>query len=74
MSLKRWLIAVFALGAWAVQGVANEIPRKEYPRPQFERKGWLNLNGEWDYTFDFTNIGMEKGFHKATAFSDKISR
>lgn len=43
MSLKRWLIAVFALGAWAVQGVANEIPRKEYPRPQFERKGWLNL-------------------------------
>ena len=72
MSLKRWLIAVFALGAWAVQGVANEIPRKEYPRPQFERKGWLNLNGEWDYTFDFTNIGMEKGFHKATAFSGKI--
>ena len=20
-----------------------------YPRPQMERKGWTNLNGEWDY-------------------------
>lgn len=22
---------------------------KEYPRPQFERNGYMNLNGEWDY-------------------------
>lgn len=22
------------------------IPRKEYPRPQFEREEWINLNGE----------------------------
>ena len=56
-----------------LQGNADEIPRKEYPRPQFERKAWLNLNGEWDYTFDFTNIGMEKGFHKAIAFDGKIT-
>ena len=23
----------------------------EYPRPQFVRNDWLNLNGEWDFAF-----------------------
>ena len=23
----------------------------EYPRPQFVRKDWLNLNGEWNFAF-----------------------
>ena len=23
-----------------------------YPRPQLERKEWLNLNGEWQFLFD----------------------
>ena len=27
--------------------------RPEYPRPQFERRKWLNLNGKWQ--FDFTD-------------------
>lgn len=25
--------------------------RNEYPNPQFERKTWQNLNGEWDFGF-----------------------
>ena len=25
--------------------------RQEYPNPQFERKNWQNLNGEWDFDF-----------------------
>lgn len=29
-----------------------EIPRPEYPRPQFVRREWLNLNGEWEFAFD----------------------
>ena len=32
--------------------------RKEYPRPQFYRKDWLNLNGKWSCDFS-KNI---KGF------------
>lgn len=28
------------------------IPRNEYPRPQFVREDWLNLNGEWEFSFD----------------------
>ena len=27
----------------------EEIPHNEYPRPQQERKEWLNLNGTWDF-------------------------
>lgn len=56
----------------AFQTNAVDIPRKEYPRPQFERAAWVNLNGEWDYTFDFSNSGMEQGFPKATSFDKKI--
>lgn len=28
------------------------MPRPEYPRPQFVRDGWMNLNGEWEFSFD----------------------
>ena len=28
------------------------VPRPEYPRPQFVREVWLNLNGPWDFSFD----------------------
>jgi succinyl-diaminopimelate desuccinylase len=28
------------------------IPRPEYPNPQFERKNWVNLNGEWEFEID----------------------
>ncbi|MFF2887263.1 glycoside hydrolase family 2 protein [Paenibacillus sp. NPDC057967] len=30
---------------------------KDYPRPQFVRDEWTNLNGEWAFGFDDTNIG-----------------
>ena len=29
-----------------------QIPRPEYPRPQFVRGAWQNLNGEWAFSFD----------------------
>lgn len=29
---------------------------KEYPRPQFERDSYINLNGEWDYTFSNSDV------------------
>ena len=53
--------------------VAVEIPRKEYPRPQFERDQWQNLNGQWDYTFDFAGSGLEQGYPAATTFEGKIT-
>lgn len=33
--------------------------KKEYPRPQFHRKDWLNLNGKWLFGFDDKNIGLK---------------
>lgn len=30
---------------------------KNYPRPQFIRDNWINLNGQWNFIFDDENIG-----------------
>ena len=36
------------------------IPRPEHPFPQFERENWANLNGEWEFEFDFGNSGRDR--------------
>lgn len=33
---------------------------KDYPRPQFVRKEWQNLNGEWNFIFDDKDEGETK--------------
>ncbi len=44
------------------------VPRPEYPRPDLVRKGnWLNLNGTWDFAFDFGNSGRERRMWEAPA-------
>lgn len=35
---------------------------KTYPRPQFVRKEWKNLNGEWEFIFDEYNEGEDKEY------------
>ena len=34
------------------------IPRQEYPRPQFVREKWKNLNGSWNFAYD-TGDGLK---------------
>lgn len=46
--------------------------RSEYPRPQFERKEWLNLNGEWDFKYDKDNVGEKEQWYKQPTFDKKI--
>ena len=48
-------------------------PRAEYPRPQFERTEWMNLNGEWTYTFDFVGSGLEKKLYESRGFDGRIT-
>ncbi|GGG06906.1 beta-glucuronidase [Paenibacillus albidus] len=36
---------------------------KNYPRPQFVREEWLDLNGEWDFSFDDENAGETERWH-----------
>jgi beta-galactosidase/beta-glucuronidase len=50
----------------------NTIPRSEYPRPQFVRKKWMNLNGEWNFSFDKENIGEKEQWYKKASFDQKI--
>ena len=39
----------------------SDIPRSEYPRPQFVRDDWLCLNGEWQFEIDQGDSGLERG-------------
>ncbi len=34
----------------------------EYPRPQFVRDAWVNLNGEWNFLFDDKNEGDKQKY------------
>ncbi|MDQ3802367.1 MAG: glycoside hydrolase family 2 [Acidobacteriota bacterium] len=52
---------------------STTVPRPEYPRPQFERNDWLNLNGEWEFTFDVAKQGLDDGWHDGRAFADRIT-
>ena len=48
--------------------------RAEHPRPQLRREEWLNLNGEWDFEFDFSKSGLARGMSAPdAAFSQKIN-
>ena len=46
-------------------------PRAEYPRPQFTRKDWLNLNGTWQFEIDAGDSGIERGL-KDTRLAGEI--
>ena len=43
-----------------------------YPRPQFVRDSWLNLNGKWNFVFDDENIGEKKQFFNSFPNSSEI--
>ena len=38
----------------------HSIPRPEHPQPQFERAAWENLNGQWQFAFDFGKSGFDR--------------
>lgn len=50
----------------------TSIPRPEHPRPQFFRDSWRNLNGTWDFDFDFGNSKKEQGWAEKTDYTQKI--
>ena len=42
----------------------SKIARPEYPRPDFQRERWMNLNGLWGFAFDDENIGEKQGWQE----------
>ncbi len=49
------------------------ISRTEHPNPMLKRDDWENLNGEWDFEFDFGKSGYDKRFFENGEFSKKIN-
>ena len=66
------MAATLLLGLGSIAKAAD-LPRSEYPRPQFERERWMNLNGTWTYTFDFGQTGAERDFRNSKGFDGKIT-
>ena len=71
MSTSRILLGIAAMVV-ALAARAADMPRSEYPRPQFQRTEWQCLNGEWTYQFDFGQSGIEAGLQHSRGFRDKI--
>jgi len=68
--LSTFLFVSNTVMAWTSEG-NDKIPRSEHPKPQFYREQWLNLNGEWNFAFDFSLSGVEKGWPKNPSGLDK---
>ena len=47
--------------------------RAEYPRPQMVRENWVNLNGVWEFEFDFGKSGLERGIAQKDKLDKEIS-
>ncbi len=46
--------------------------RTKYPRPQFIRSDWQNLNGSWDFAFDDGHVGHQEKWMNGFKFNQKI--
>ena len=74
MKLKSlFLLSAVAMMLAGTSGASAQTPRPEYPRPQFERADWLNLNGTWTYAFDFGRSGVAKGYPNSKGLEGKIT-
>ncbi len=80
--MKKFLSVFFCLAFLFGTGFAAEIksvtqgksiPRPEYPRPQFARSSWVNLNGTWTFSFDAGRSGKERDFASSQGFEGKIT-
>lgn len=69
LELAVLLLFAVALGiGWAQEA----IPRPEHPRPDFQRKAWLNLNGTWQFEVDDEETGEERGLTSGTDLAGEI--
>ena len=69
--MKRLKIALLAVLTFTSTALLAQ-PRAEYPRPQFERSEWLNLNGEWNFELDLSNSGYARKLYESKNLSGKI--
>lgn len=70
--IKKSVLAL-AMLCWGLTTIAQALPRAEYPRPQFQRQDWQNLNGTWTYTLDLSRTGDQRGYKDSKGFAGKIT-
>lgn len=74
MTFKKFIYTAAALFmAFPAISSAADTPRPEYPRPQFVREDWVNLNGTWSYEFDFSRSGMDRRLFESKGFEGRIT-
>jgi len=50
--MKRIFIIIFAAILCSCEQTQTVIPLPEHPRPDFQRENFINLNGQWAFTFN----------------------
>lgn len=68
----KTLLATMAFITCCLSLWAAELPRPEYPRPQFEREAWMNLNGTWSFDFDFGESGKDRNYQNSQGLGKQI--
>ena len=48
-------------------------PRAEHPNPQWERKNWKNLNGQWLFEIDNSQSGENRKLYEADTLAGEIT-
>ena len=71
--MKRFSLGLLMLISCSFAAWADALPRAEYPRPQFVREAWQNLNGTWTYEFDFALSGMQRDLKSSQGFQNQIT-
>lgn len=74
MNTLRPLLTLALAASWLLAAAAEPEPmRQEYPRPQFEREAWINLNGQWDFYADPTGSNRTHDLETRTSYPKKIN-
>jgi beta-galactosidase/beta-glucuronidase len=71
-SAEKWHPAKAPLTTRWAADVSPEKARPEYPRPQFARNQWRNLNGLWELGFDDQNNGEKADWTTGHSFPERI--
>ena len=51
--------------------MATILPRPEHPRPDFVRPNWVSLNGEWQFSYDDDNKGLNEKWYRPGIVLDR---
>ena len=67
--ILRLVVFVSLCASFAAR--AADLPRPEFPEPQFQRADWMTLNGQWEFAFDDANAGLDNHWYAGAQKFDK---